>query len=145
MNNTSIKSNIQHFRKDKGYTQEMMASKLGTSVTHYRSIESGNTILLKPIVGKIARVLGVDEKDLLEEQMSEKALEDCRTPYRTEKHQSGSLELMEIYNELNQCKIQVKMLEESVRDKDTHIQDLQCAIRILKKSKGFNDEPEHEQ
>ncbi len=144
MDNTSIKSNIQHFRKDKGYTQEMMASKLGTSVTHYRSIESGNTILLKPIVGKIARVLGVDEKDLLEGQFEGKVLEDCEEPYQTEKHQSGNLELLEIYNELNQCKIQVKMLEASVRDKDTHIQDLQCAIRILKKSKGFDDGTEPE-
>ena len=45
-----IKENIRRFRKAKGYTQAEMAEILNISVTYYRSIESGNASLLKPVI-----------------------------------------------------------------------------------------------
>ena len=65
MDNNSIKDTIYRFRKAKGYTQEDMAARLGTSVTTYRSIESGKTNLIHPMVKKISEVLDISEEALL--------------------------------------------------------------------------------
>ena len=60
-----IKENIRRFRKAKGYTQAKMAELLGISVTYYRSIESGDAVLLKHIIEDIAELFEVRVESIL--------------------------------------------------------------------------------
>ena len=73
-----IKENIRRFRKAKGYTQANMAELLGISVTYYRSIESGDAVLLKRIIEDIAELFEVRvESILIVSEIIWKAMKRC--------------------------------------------------------------------
>lgn len=140
MDNNSIKNNIYRFRKAKGYTQEEMASRLGTSVTTYRSIESGKTNLVHPMVRKIAEVLGISDEDLFANTgSSEKkyVLEDGGIPYMARKPESdivvqtiGNYEMR-----LRQADAEIGSLKDLVKSKDAMIGDLFAMVRMLRNQK----------
>lgn len=140
MDNNSIKNNIYRFRKAKGYTQEEMASRLGTSVTTYRSIESGKTNLVHPMMQKIAEVLGISDEDLfVNTGSSEKkyALEDGGIPYMARKPESDIV-VQTIGNyetRLRQADAEIGSLKDLVKSKDAMIGDLFAMVRMLRSQK----------
>lgn len=140
MDNNSIKNNIYRFRKAKGYTQEEMASRLGTSVTTYRSIESGKTNLVHPMMQKIAEVLGISDEDLfVNTGSSEKksVLEDGGIPYMARKPESD-LVVRTIGNyetRLRQADAEIGSLKDLVKSKDAMIGDLFAMVRMLRNQK----------
>lgn len=140
MDNNSIKNNIYRFRKAKGYTQEEMASRLGTSVTTYRSIESGKTNLVHPMMQKIAEVLGISDEDLfVNTGSSEKkyALEDGGIPYMARKPESDIV-VQTIGNyetRLRQADAEIGSLKDLVKSKDAMIGDLFAMVRMLRNQK----------
>lgn len=137
MDNNSIKDNIYRFRKAKGYTQEEMASRIGTSITTYRSIENGKTNLIHPMVRKIAEVLGTSEEDLFIETVPDgkSNLEDDGVPYLARKPESDLLiKMREDYERrLQHDRREIDSLKEIVRSKETIIDDLSGIVQMLKK------------
>ncbi|MBO7293718.1 MAG: helix-turn-helix transcriptional regulator [Clostridia bacterium] len=63
-----IGERIRKFRKAKGLSQELLAEKVGISVTHMSHIETGNTKLSLPVLVDLARHLEVHTDDLLQEE-----------------------------------------------------------------------------
>jgi transcriptional regulator with XRE-family HTH domain len=59
--------NIPLFRKEKGYTQEQMAEKLGISQNAYNKIENGKSNVKAETLKKIAVILGKKTDDLMDE------------------------------------------------------------------------------
>ena len=140
MNNSSIKKNIRHFRKAKGYTQEEMAKKIGMSETHYRNIEKGSTVLISPVVGKIAEALGLSEDALILGPMTDihDVLEDEEVPYMTQNaYLTNRLRIAE--DALSEYQAKNKSLERDISEKELSIEDLRSAVRILKRAKGFEN------
>lgn len=135
-----IKENIRRFRKAKGYTQAEMAEILDISVTAYRSIESGDTVLLKHIIEDIARVFEVGVESILTKFRKGKThifpgLEDEAASYMEKKIADWE----KTNDELAQCKLKISYMESKMKEQEKHIADLQGTIRILKKAKGFDD------
>ena len=60
--------NIQLFRKEKGFTQEQMAEKLGISQNAYNKIENGKTDLKAEVMEKIAVILGKELKEFAQNE-----------------------------------------------------------------------------
>ena len=140
MNNSSIKKNIRHFRKAKGYTQEQMAKKLGISETHYRNIENGSTVLLSQIVGKIAECLGINEDSLILGPLPDiqGVLEDEEAPYMTRSaYLVRRLELAE--SAISEYQAKTESLEKDISEKALCIEDLRSTVRVLKRAKGFEN------
>ena len=65
MDNSSIKSNIQNFRKRRKYTQEHVANMLGISVTAYRELEKGNTSIVNPNIFRMASLMNTTTEELV--------------------------------------------------------------------------------
>ncbi len=135
-----IKENIRRFRKAKGYTQAEMAEILNISVTYYRSIESGNVSLLKPVIEDIALVFEVEVEELLRNCMQKSdegtlsLREESASYVRNRKSEEQRMSV-----ELAQYRLKVPLMEARMREQENHIADLQGAIRILKRAKGFDD------
>ena len=68
--NTKILENlgkqIRKIRKDKGFTQESLAEKVGIHPTYVGKIESGKNNLSVLMLFKISRALGVKLNDIFE-------------------------------------------------------------------------------
>ena len=63
-----IGERIRKFRKAKGLSQEILAEKVGISVTHMSHIETGNTKLSLPVLVELAQHLEVHTDDLLQDE-----------------------------------------------------------------------------
>lgn len=63
-----IGQRIRKFRKAQGLSQEVLAEKIGISVTHMSHIETGNTKLSLSVFVDIANALDVQTDDLLHER-----------------------------------------------------------------------------
>ena len=63
-----IGDRIRKYRKAQGMSQELLAEKIGISVTHMSHIETGNTKLSLPVLVELAKVLEVQTDDLLSDQ-----------------------------------------------------------------------------
>lgn len=57
---------IKEYRKERGFSYENMAFELGTSPTAYRKLETNQTKLSVERLYKIAEILNVELKDLLD-------------------------------------------------------------------------------
>ena len=135
-----IKENIRRFRKAKGYTQANMAELLGISVTYYRSIESGDAVLLKHIIEDIAELFEVKDESILNRfgnymEGDEKMLQEAAATYLKKR----SAEEQKTNMELAQYKMEVALMEARMKELEEHISDLQGTIRILKRARGFDD------
>ncbi len=143
MDNNSIKDNIYRFRKAKGYTQEDMAALLGTSITTYRNIESGNTNLIHPMVQRISEVLGISEEVLLTEteQSAYGILEDDGVPYLARKPDSEQNAKIrkEYENRLYVNRTEINSLKEMVRNQQTVICDMSRTLQMARRLKRIDD------
>ena len=74
MNYCQIGERIRKYRKAKGFSQELLAEKVGISVTHMSHIETGNTKLSLPVFVALANELEVQTDDLLMDRPAEKAV-----------------------------------------------------------------------
>ncbi len=147
MDNKSIKDNIFRFRKAKGYTQEDMAALIGTSITTYRSIESGKTNLIHPMVPIIAELLDIGDFDLLSpaKQPGRDNLEEDASPYIARKRDSDRAEKMrnEYESLLNVERAKTIHLEEIVKRQESVINDLALALSVVRQVKILdNGNPE---
>ncbi|MCL2879580.1 MAG: helix-turn-helix transcriptional regulator [Treponema sp.] len=59
-----LAQNIKNFRKIRGFSQEMLAEKAGTSTTHVGMIETGKKYPSPQMLAKIAGALGIDTPEL---------------------------------------------------------------------------------
>ncbi len=143
MDNNSIKDTIYRFRKAKGYTQEDMAARIGTSVTTYRSIESGKTNLIHPMLKKISEVLDISEEALLAgtEVAAPGILEDDGVPYLARKpgrrHDTKTPEDYETLLDVD--KTEIDSLKEMVRNQQTVICDMSRTLQMARRLKRMDD------
>ena len=110
------------------------------SETHYRNIEKGSTILISPVVGKIAEALGLSEEALFLGPMTDihDVLEDEEVPYMTQNaYLTNRLRIAE--DALSEYQAKNKSLERDISEKELSIEDLRSAVRILKRAKGFEN------
>jgi len=56
--------NIKNFRKIRGFSQEMLAEKAGTSTTHIGMVEIGKKFPSPKMMERIAEALGIDTPEL---------------------------------------------------------------------------------
>ena len=90
MDNTSIKNNIRNKRKERKFTQEEVAHRLGISLTAYRDIEKGGTSIVNGNVMKLADLLNTTTEELVLGYRPSKEygtmLEDVRNEYGNKIH-----------------------------------------------------------
>ncbi len=65
MNYSKIGERVRKYRKAKGFSQELLAEKVGISVTHMSHIETGNTKLSLPVLAALSSALEIQADDLL--------------------------------------------------------------------------------
>ena len=70
MNYSKIGERVRKYRKAKGFSQELLAEKIGISVTHMSHIETGNTKLSLPVLASLSSALEIQADDLLRDQPS---------------------------------------------------------------------------
>ena len=63
-----LAQNIKNYRKIRGFSQEMLAEKAGTSTTHIGMIETGRKYPSPRMLAKIAGALGIDTPELFTTQ-----------------------------------------------------------------------------
>lgn len=63
----TLSQNILNFRKQLGYTQEVISKYLGISQPAYNKYETGETNIPTEAIEKLATLFQVDEYDLMEE------------------------------------------------------------------------------
>jgi len=71
MNYVEIGEKIRKYRKEKGFSQEELAERVGISVTHMSHIETANTKLSLPVFVSITEALGIKADDLLNDKRGE--------------------------------------------------------------------------
>jgi transcriptional regulator with XRE-family HTH domain len=59
-----LASNIKKYRKIRGFSQESLAEKAGTSITHIGMIEIGKKFPSPKMIERIAEALGIDTPEL---------------------------------------------------------------------------------
>ena len=110
MDNTSIKNNIRNKRKERKFTQEEIAHRLGISLTAYRDIEKGGTSIVNGNVIRLADLLDTTTEELV-------------LGYRPSKEYGTLLE--DVRNEYG---IQVCTLEKRVRDLEKLVSSLEETV-----------------
>lgn len=145
MDNNIVKKNIYRFRKAKGYTQEQMAKSIGISVTHFRNIENGKTWLINPMLGKIAKKLGVDAEDLIADnsytEEEDGILEEDAVPYRSRyRHMACRMEQMQ--TELEESLERESSLRRRISELELSMNDLRFTIKLLTKRIRESENPE---
>lgn len=65
--NEVVAKNVRRLRKERGLTQEQLAHEVGIDLTYLGGIERGRRNPSVAIVGRLARVLGVHPRDLLQD------------------------------------------------------------------------------
>jgi len=63
-----LAQNIKNFRKIRGFTQETLAEKAGTSTTHIGMIETSKKYPSPQMLARIAGALGIDTPELFTTQ-----------------------------------------------------------------------------
>jgi len=63
-----LAQNIKNYRKIRGFSQEMLAEKAGTSTTHIGMIETSKKYPSPQMLEKIAGALGIDTPELFTTQ-----------------------------------------------------------------------------
>ena len=122
MDNSSIKSNIQNFRKRRKYTQEHVANMLGISVTAYRELEKGNTSIVNPNIFRMASLMNTTTEELV--------LGYCPTESEGQRLE----EVQEEYgNKVETLENKVKNLEKLVSSLEETVASKNEIISMLKK------------
>lgn len=65
MDNASIKDNIRKIRKARKLTQEAIALQMGISLTAYRDLEKGDTVIVNGNLMKIAALLDTPPEEIV--------------------------------------------------------------------------------
>ena len=88
-----LAQNIKKYRKIRGFSQEMLAEKAGTSTTHIGMVEIGKKFPSIQMLEKIANALGVDTPELFNTgnvvymSMNNKSIELLYKEIRNDFHQ----------------------------------------------------------
>ena len=149
MDNRTIKENITVMRKLRGYSQNEMARRTGISQTHYRSLESGETMLINPNLSKIAEILDVGvgflllgewdrrendfmlEEDAMGYGFGAKCMGKAKIQYKDmQKGYESKIERLRIENE---------SLRQTIESQKKDIEHLESFVRMLSKIKGLDD------
>lgn len=149
MDNRTIKENITVMRKLRGYSQHEMARRTGISHTHYRSLESGETLLINPNLTKIAEILDVGIGFLLLGEWNSREndfmLEEDAMGYgfgarcmgkatmRYKDMQSG------YESQIEHLRIENESLRQTLESQKRDIEHLESFVRMLSKLKGLDD------
>ena len=86
MENNSIEL-LRSLRREKNYSQEYVAEKLGISQKAYSEIESGKTTLKHELIGVLAEILNISAHEICQ-------VNNCSTKVQKEKNQM-LIELLE--------------------------------------------------
>lgn len=128
MDNSSIKNNIRKKRKEKKFTQEEVAHRLGISLTAYRDFEKGGTSIVNGHVIRLADLLDTTTEELVLGYKPSKeniaVLEDVRSEYG---NRIGTLE-----KRISDLEKLVASLEETVATKNEIIRMLRKTIDEVK-------------
>ncbi len=116
-----IKLNIQKKRRALGYSQELMANKLGMSPNSYRQIETGKTKLVSPRIYDIARVLETTPEELL---IGDGQIENIDLRIEAlEKHYQDKIDRMDAENRISivEYKGEIQRLKADLETKESII------------------------
>lgn len=113
----------------RGWSQEEMAEKLNMSVTGYAKIERGETKLHIPRLEKIADVLGIEVKDLFEDETNIFSFHDRSIQY----YQSHINSAIELTQELEKMHLLVEKKDSEIALLTQQIEDLRMMLGFLKK------------
>ena len=69
-----IGEKVRKYRKAKGFSQELLAEKVGISITHMSHIETGNTKLSLSVLVALANALEIQTDDLLSDRPSGRSI-----------------------------------------------------------------------
>lgn len=149
MDNSSIKDNILRLRKIRGFTQAEVAQRCGISMTHYRSIESGQACLINPVVPRLADVFDIGVGCLIfgswNREERDFRLEDEGTGYGFRDNmadRSGKRcdDLREEYEtRLKKANDENSSLRQTVEAQKRDISHLESIVRMLRRLKGVDD------
>lgn len=124
MDNTSIKNNIRNKRKERRFTQEEVAHRLGISLTAYRDFEKGGTSIVNGNIIKLADLLETTTEELVLGYRPTKEhtdiLEDVRNEY------GGKIHVLE--KRVSDLEKLVCSLEETVATKNEIIKMLRKTL-----------------
>lgn len=149
MDNDSIKDNILRLRKIRGLSQTEAARRCGISMTHYRSLESGQSCLVNPLLPRIAEVLDIGVGCLIfgswNREERDFRLEDEEAGYgfsdniaaRSDKRCSDMREEYEA--RLQKAGEENTALRRTVEAQKRDISHLESMVRLLRRLKGVDD------
>ncbi|MDD2814756.1 MAG: helix-turn-helix domain-containing protein [Thiotrichaceae bacterium] len=116
----------------RGWSQEEMAEKLNMSVTGYAKIERGETKLHIPRLEKIADVLGIELKDLFEDEKNNFSFHDRSIQY----YQSHINSAIELTQELEKMHLLVEKKDSEIALLTQQIEDLRMMLGLLNKQQA---------
>ncbi len=149
MDNDSIKENILRLRKLRGLTQTEVARRCGISMTHYRSLESGTSVLINPIISRLADALNIGIGYLIfgswNRQEKDFRLEDEAVGYGTgdaasDRYDRRCSELRDEYEaRLRKVSDENSSLRQVVETQRRDISHLESIVRMLRRLKGLDE------
>lgn len=119
----------------KGWSQEEMAEKLNMSVTGYAKIERGETKLHIPRLEKIAEVLGIEVKELFEDNQSvsvafnNKHIQNVQNIQCYQAHVNSAIELTQ---ELEKSRLLVEQKDKQLDLLMQQLEQLKEIIALMK-------------
>ena len=126
-----------------------MAHRTGISQTHYRSLESGETLLINPNLLKIAEILDVGVGFLLlgewDSRENDFTLEEDAVSYGFGARCMGKAKMryknmQESYeSRIEHMRVENESLRQTVESQKRDIEHLESFVRMLSKLKGLND------
>lgn len=123
---------VSLMRTLKGLTQEEMAVKLNMSTTGYAKIERGETKLQNPRLEKIAEVLGIGMKDLINfdtQNVFKASFRDQCLQHSQNIYINSAVELT---HELEKMRVKLEGKDKEVELLNEHINQLKEIIGLMK-------------
>ena len=123
MDNTTIKNNIRAIRKQRKFTQEEIAGRLGISLTAYRDIEKGNTSIVNGHVIRMADLLNISTEELV---LGYQPLPEAGIVLEDVRHEYG--------DRISNLEKRIKDLEKLIRSLEETVETKNEIITMLRKT-----------
>lgn len=129
MNNDNVKSNIFRLRRQSGMSQEEVAEKMGISITSYRKLERGSTILVSTRIQQLSSIFNITEQEILFGKEAENIQDLKNQKLEEEWARKESEEINDLKLKLLQLQGEISTLRGWLSDKEEIIQMQKEALR----------------
>lgn len=137
----AIHDKVRQLRENHGWSQELMAEKIGLSKNSYARIERGET---KLDLNKLEQIAGVFKIDLLQLIEADKKglIVQQSILFQEEQNDNKNINILasdeKLISEIEHLKLQIQSLEQLIIEKDARIESLNTIVELLK-TKTNND------